>query len=224
MPIFALQQLRKSHGDRLLLNIENLELQRGDTYLLHGKNGVGKTTLLRIMAGLDTADDGQFRFDGIAVNSASERAALAPRLIYVHQHSYLFHTSVAENIGYGLKLRGIPKTERDALVTAEMDWAGIAHLRDVPPNKLSGGEKQRVAMARARVLKPELLLLDEPTANLDEAAREQVAELITHMRDSNNCVVIATHDKELSGLPGAVKLKLEDGRVLNQFQNDISSQ
>jgi tungstate transport system ATP-binding protein len=105
-----------------------------------------------------------------------------------------------------------------------MNWAGIAHLRDVPPNKLSGGEKQRVAMARARVLKPELLLLDEPTANLDEAAREQVAELITHMRDSNNCVVIATHDKELSGLPGAVKLKLEDGRVLNQFQNDISSQ
>jgi len=214
-PIFSLQQLRKSYGERLLLNIEALELMRGSTYLLLGENGVGKTTLLRIIAGLETADGGQFQFDGQPVNNASERAALAPRLIYVHQHSYLFYTSVAENIGYGLKLRGVPRRERETMIAAEMAWAGIAHLRAVPPNKLSGGEKQRVALARARVLKPELLLLDEPTANLDDAAREQVAELIAHMRDANNCVVIATHDKELSGLPDAVKLKLEEGRVMD---------
>ncbi len=212
-PIFALQNLRKSHGERLLLNIDKLELQRGNTYLLLGENGVGKTTLLRIMAGLEAADGGQFQFDGQFVNSDTERAALAPNLIYVHQHSYLFYTNVAENIGYGLKLRGIPKTEREALVAAELVWAGITHLRDVPPNQLSGGEKQRVAMARARVLKPELLLLDEPTANLDDAAREQVVELIAHMRDANNCVIIATHDKELAEIPDAVKLKLEEGRV-----------
>lgn len=214
MPIFTLQHLRKAHGERLLFNIEKLELQRGSTYLLLGENGVGKTTLLRIIAGLEAADGGQFQFDGIVFNGAAERAALAPRLIYVHQHSYLFHTSVAENIGYGLKLRGVSKAEREALVAAEMAWAGIAHLRDVPPNKLSGGEKQRVAMARARVLKPELLLLDEPTANLDDGAREQVVELIAHMRDSNNCVVIATHDKEISVLSEAIKLKLEDGLML----------
>ncbi|MCE9632628.1 MAG: ABC transporter ATP-binding protein [Methylophilales bacterium] len=211
--IFSLQNLRKSHGERLLLNVEALEMLRGSTYLLLGENGVGKTTLLKIMAGLEAADNGNFQFDGQSVNNASERAALAPRLIYVHQHSYLFYTSVAENIGYGLKLRGIAKNERDQLVAAEMAWAGISHLRDVPPNQLSGGEKQRVAMARARVLKPELLLLDEPTANLDDAAREQVVELIAHMRDANNCVVIATHDKELSEMQDAVKLKLEDGRV-----------
>jgi tungstate transport system ATP-binding protein len=212
-PIFSLQNLRKSHGERLLLNVETLEMLRGSTYLLLGENGVGKTTLLRIMAGLEAADNGNFQFDGQSVNNASELAALAPRLIYVHQHSYLFYTSVAENIGYGLKLRGIAKNERDQLVATEMAWAGISHLRDVPPNQLSGGEKQRVAMARARVLKPELLLLDEPTANLDDAAREQVVDLIAHMRDANNCVVIATHDKELAEMPDAVKLKLEEGRV-----------
>jgi tungstate transport system ATP-binding protein len=210
-PIFALQQLRKSHGERLLLNIDKLELARGSTYLLLGENGVGKTTLLRIIAGLEAADGGQFQFDGQPVNSTPERAALAPRLIYVHQHSYLFYTSVAENIGYGLKLRGVPRREREALVAAEMAWAGIAHLRDVPPNKLSGGEKQRVAMARARVLKPELLLLDEPTANLDDSAREQVVELIAHMRDANNCVVIATHDRGMIELEGAARLWLADG-------------
>lgn len=212
-PIFSLQNLRKSHGERLLLNLAKLELSRGSTYLLLGENGVGKTTLLRIIAGLEAADGGQFQLDGQEVNNASGRAALAPRLIYVHQHSYLFYTSVAENIGYGLKLRGVAKSEREALVAAEMAWAGISHLRDVPPNQLSGGEKQRVAMARARVLKPELLLLDEPTANLDDTAREQVVELIAHMRDANNCVVIATHDKELAGMQDVVRLKLEDGRV-----------
>lgn len=215
-PIFSLQQLCKTHGERQLLDIAKLELQRGSTYLLLGENGVGKTTLLRIMAGLESADSGLFQFDGLSFNRASERAALAPRLIYVHQHSYLFHTSVAENIGYGLKLRGLAKAEREAQVSAEMAWAGITHLRDVPPSQLSGGEKQRVAMARARVLKPELLLLDEPTANLDDSARSQVVELIAHMRDANNCVVIATHDRELSGMPDAERLRLEDGEVTCQ--------
>lgn len=214
-PLFHLHNLRKSLGDRLLLDITHLQFVRGDTYLLLGENGAGKTTLLRMITGLESADSGAFHFDGIAYHHAAERAALAPRLIYVHQHSYLFNTSVAENIGYGLKLRGTPKAEREALVAAEMAWAGITHLRDVPPHKLSGGEKQRVAMARARVLKPELLLLDEPTANLDDAARAQVGELIAHMRDANNCVVIATHDRDLMDLQDVVKCRMEGGRLLD---------
>jgi tungstate transport system ATP-binding protein len=94
-----------------------------------------------------------------------------------------------------------------------MAWAGIGHLARVPPHRLSGGEKQRVALARARVLKPELLLLDEPTANLDDAAREQVAGLIRRMRDDNNCVLIATHDHDLMKLGDVVKMQLEGGRV-----------
>lgn len=212
--LFRLQNLHKSHGDRLLLDIAHLEFARGATYLLLGENGAGKTTLLRMIAGLESADSGAFQFDGVAYNNTAERAALAPRLIYVHQHSYLFNTSVAENIGYGLRLRGAPKAEREALVAAEMVWAGITHLRDVPPHKLSGGEKQRVAMARARVLKPELLLLDEPTANLDDAARAQVGELIAHMRDANNCVVIATHDHDLMDLQDVVKCRMEGGRIV----------
>jgi tungstate transport system ATP-binding protein len=86
-------------------------------------------------------------------------------------------------------------------------------LADVPPHRLSGGEKQRVALARARVLKPELLLLDEPTSNLDDAARAQVADLIRQMRDANNCVLIATHDKDLLSLEGVIRLTLAGGRL-----------
>lgn len=213
MTLMAVQGLRKVHGERLLLEIDALMLVRGATYLLLGENGAGKTTLLRILAGLEQAQSGAFVFDGVRYDHAVERARLAPRMIYLHQHSYLFHTSVIANIEYGLKLRGVPGRERLELVRKEMEWAGISHLADVPPQKLSGGEKQRVALARARVLKPELLLLDEPTANLDDVAREQVADLIRQMRDANNCVLIATHDRDLMTLEGTIRLSLESSRL-----------
>lgn len=211
--LMAVQGLRKLHGERVLLEIDTLNLAHGSTYLLLGENGAGKTTLLRILAGLEAAQAGVFTFDGVRYDQAAERARMAPRMIYLHQHSYLFHTSVVANIEYGLKIQGVPRRERLELVRKEMEWAGISHLADIPPQKLSGGEKQRVALARARVLKPELLLLDEPTANLDDAAREQVAGLIRQMRDANNCVVIATHDKDLMVLEEAVRLRLDGGRL-----------
>ena len=212
-PMLTVNGLRKRHQQRTLLDIDNLQLRRGAGYLLMGENGAGKTTLLRILAGLDSADRGEFTFDGVRYDAAAQRARLAPRMIYVHQHSCLFNTSVADNIGYGLARMGVPRGERDLRVHAEMAWAGIAHLAEVPPHRLSGGEKQRVALARARVLKPELLLLDEPTANLDDAAREQVAGLIRQMRDTNNCILIATHDRDLMKLPDVARWRLENSRL-----------
>ncbi|HLD09525.1 MAG TPA: ATP-binding cassette domain-containing protein, partial [Methylophilaceae bacterium] len=95
-----------------------------------------------------------------------------------------------------------------------MTWAGVQHLAHIPPHKLSGGEKQRVALARARVLNPDVLLLDEPTANLDEKAREQVSTLIKQICDNNHCVVIATHDPELMALENSVNLRLENAALL----------
>ena len=210
-PLLSVQGLRKAYGARTLLDIGQMELQRGISYLLMGDNGVGKTTLLRILAGLEQAQAGTISFDGVRHDEAATRARLAPRMIYMHQHSYLFNTSVADNIGYGLT--NLSTREREMRVQAEMAWANVEHLAKVPPHRLSGGEKQRVALARARVLKPELLLLDEPTANLDDAAREQVAELIRHMRDANNCVLIATHDHDLMKLEDVVKMRLNDGQV-----------
>ena len=213
MPLLVAQKLRKSYGERLLLDIDALTFERGASYLLTGDNGCGKTTLLRILAGLEQAETGTFLFNDIRYDSAAELAKLAPNVLYVHQHCYLFHTSVAANIEYGLKLGGVPRHEREELVRAEMTWAGVAHLADVPTHRLSGGEKQRVALARARVLKPQLLLLDEPTANLDDEAREQVVMLIRQMREARNCVVIATHDREMTTLEGAVHLRLEDASL-----------
>jgi tungstate transport system ATP-binding protein len=217
-PLLAVAGLRKSNDGRVLLDIDRFSLERGSTYVLQGDNGSGKTTLLRILAGFATADAGTITFDGVRYDIASERIRLAPRMIYVHQHSYVFHTGVAENIEYGLKLQGIRRGERERLVKAEMEWAGIAHLSAVPSHRLSGGEKQRVALARARILKPEMLLLDEPTANLDDDAREQVVALIQQMRDDNNCVVIATHDRAMMALNGATHWRLGQGHLQCNFR------
>jgi tungstate transport system ATP-binding protein len=134
---------------------------------------------------------------------------LRSEVIYVHQHPYLFHTTVAANIGYGLSARRMPSQARDRVVAEAMAWAGVEHLRAVPPQKLSGGEKQRVALARAHVLHPKVLLLDEPTANLDAEARGQIVTLLGQLADRDTCVVVACHDREIIGLPCNTQLHLD---------------
>lgn len=201
--------LRKAFGERLILDVPEIKLQRGFSYVMTGTNGSGKTTLLRILGGLETAQIASFEFDGSHIPTVDISARLAPRVIYLHQHPYLFSTSVAANVAYGLKSRVVPHREQTALVEEAMSWAGVQHLAHIPPHRLSGGEKQRVALARARVLNPAVLLLDEPTANLDESARGQVAGLIRRMCDNNHCVVIATHDPELMVLQNAVNWRLD---------------
>lgn len=212
MSLIEINGLSKRFGDRLILDLPSLSLLRGKSYLLTGSNGAGKSTLLRILSGLESANIVSFCFDGKPV-PAGEIGKLAPHILYMHQHPYLFHTSVAENIAYGLKANGIPAKQRGSLVQEAMAWANLHELADVAPHKLSGGEKQRVALARAKVLNPEVLLLDEPTANLDEAARKQVVDLIMQICDSNRCVVLATHDPELMSLKNAVRMRLENGSL-----------
>ena len=145
--------------------------------------------------------------------AASYPRELRRLIVYVHQHPYLFHTSIADNIRYGLKLRRVDGAKREARVEAAIAWAGVGHVQGVPPARLSGGEKQRVALARAQVLDPRVLLVDEPTANLDAQARAQVIELLRRTATGDNCVVVACHDKELLELPGARRWHLEGGRI-----------
>jgi len=214
--LLQIEGLRKNYGGRRILNIERLALHAGESYVVTGDNGVGKTTLLRIIAGLERAQVTHYQFEGRQVSLENFPHRLRQEIIYVHQHPYLFKTTVVANIGYGLKARHLPKAERETLIKEAMEWAGVAHLNHVPPQELSGGEKQRVALARTKVLKPKLYLLDEPTANLDAEARRQAIELIQRLCLDNNCVLIACHDYELINLPRMRRMTLSDGRLLPQ--------
>ncbi|HMK14955.1 MAG TPA: energy-coupling factor ABC transporter ATP-binding protein [Burkholderiales bacterium] len=215
-PLLQIDGLRKNFGSRRILDIECLELHAGESYVVTGDNGVGKTTLLRIIAGLESAQVTNYQFDGWTISLENFPHWLRREIIYMHQHPYLFKTTVAANIGYGLKARNLPKVERVTLVREAMEWAGVVHLNNVPPQRLSGGEKQRVALARTKVLKPKLYLLDEPTANLDAEARRQAIELIQRLCLDNNCILIACHDYELIHLPRMRRMTLSDGQLLPQ--------
>ena len=210
-PLLSVEMLRKDFAGRTVLNIALLELQAGQRYVVTGDNGAGKSTLLRILAGLEKAEVGRFAYAGMSVDITRYPSRLRNDIIYVHQHPYLFHTTVAANIAYGLKARGAPRETRERTVADAMRWAGVEHLQAVPPQKLSGGEKQRVALARAQVLHPKVWLLDEPTANLDAEARGQIVVLLNQLADSDTCVVIACHDQEIIGLKRTVRLHLEGG-------------
>jgi tungstate transport system ATP-binding protein len=212
--LLGVRGLRKRHGDRLLFDIDVLDIATHSAYVLTGMNGAGKSTLLRVLGGLERAEIDSLRFAGEDVLRVHPYPrALRRAIVYVHQHPILFSTSVADNIGYGLAVRGEKPEAVRPVVAEAMAWAGVAHLADTDPTKLSGGEKQRVALARAKVLQPRLLLLDEPTANLDGAAREQVLALIPTMVDAGSSVVIACHDRDLINLSGVQRLKLRDGHL-----------
>jgi tungstate transport system ATP-binding protein len=212
-PLLSIRNLRKSYRDRQLLDIEAVTIQPASAYVLTGANGAGKSTFLRILAGLESAETSDASFDGQAVQLTPYPRALREAIVYVHQHPVMFSTSVAHNIGYGLVARGIAKAEIARRVDEAMAWAGVNHLRDCNPNTLSGGEKQRIALARARILEPKLLLLDEPTSNLDGAAREQVIALIPTLTEMGSSVIMACHDRDLIALPEVQRLKLRDGRL-----------
>jgi tungstate transport system ATP-binding protein len=198
-PLLLLENLRKSFGERVLFVIGHLALEEGRSYVLTGPNGCGKTTLLRIIAGLEKPDSGEARLRGEAV--------------YVHQHPYLFHTSLRHNLEYGLKCRGLPADERRRRVEDAIAWAGLGERRATPPAMLSGGEKQRAALARARALRPDLLLLDEPTSNLDKEGRAQTLALLAQLRDEGRTVIVACHDQEVISLEGMARLRLDDGAI-----------
>ena len=211
--LLAFRHLRKSFGERNLLDLGPFAIGAGEAYVITGDNGSGKTTLLRILAGLEPGVIAGFEFRGVPLTHGRLPEDVRHDIVYVHQHPYLFHSTVAHNIGYGLAVRGIAGAERRRLVQEAIAWAGVGQLCRVPPQQLSGGEKQRVALARAKVLRPKLFLLDEPTANLDGEARGQAIALIRQLVQDNSSLLIACHDRELIELPGMRRFHLESGRL-----------
>ena len=221
--LLSIYGLRKRFGEQTLFDIDELAIKPATAYVLTGPNGSGKSTLLRILGGLETADMAQAHFHGKPIQFSPYAQVLRNSIVYVHQHPVMFSTSVARNIGYGLRMRGVDASTIKRNVEEAMEWAGIIHLREHNPETLSGGEKQRVALARAKVLKPELLLLDEPTSSLDGAAKEQVLTLIPDLIRASGSVVMASHDQGLVHLPELHRMDLRNGRMTFDKYSAVSS-
>jgi tungstate transport system ATP-binding protein len=205
--------LKRQLGSRVLLSVDQLELEHGKIYLLSGANGAGKTTLLRVLAGLDAARCANFEFEGVQRSFTPYPRKLHRRIGFVHHHPMLFSTSVSANIAYGLRAAGVPLLEARRRADAAITWAGISPLVNTPPQALSAGEKQRVALARVHAMDPVLYLLDEPTANLDENGRDLVTRLIDAISKEGRTLLIACHDRELLNLAGVTRLNMTAGRL-----------
>jgi tungstate transport system ATP-binding protein len=161
-----LKDVTKAYGNKIVLDTINLKIQEGEILALLGPNGSGKTTILKILAFIENPTSGKVEFQGKKVNFRStEKVRLQSTLVF--QKTTLFSTSVYNNIAYGLKIRKVPKETRDKEVKKALELVKLEGFEKRNAKKLSSGEHQRVAIARALVLKTKLLLLDEPTANLD---------------------------------------------------------
>jgi tungstate transport system ATP-binding protein len=199
---------------RVLAAADGLSLSGGRVHVLLGANGAGKSTLLRALNGLEPAE-GELSFDGRRIVTTADRLALRRRTAAVFQKAYLLDTTVAGNVESGLRLRGVGRHTARRRAGAAIELLGITHLAHRRPAHLSGGEAQRVSIARALALDPEVLFLDEPLGSLDPPTREALTrELSAIFSRSQMAVVWVTHDRDEALAVADVVSFLEDGRVV----------
>lgn len=185
------------YGKHEIIKNINLKIDRGEVLALIGPTGAGKTTLLRLIDLINIPSAGKIFLDGIdtAAVSSKDKLQMRRRMAFVLQKPVVFNTSVYANVAYGLRWRGLHKDEIHRRVTSVLEMFGIMDFKDRNARMLSGGEVQRVALARAIAIGPELLLLDEPTANLDPVSTSKVEGLIRSViQRHDTTIIMATHD------------------------------
>ncbi len=185
-----LVDIKKSYRAVKALHSVSLDMQGGKIIVLLGVNGAGKTTLMRIMAGLENADSGKLYFNDQSIDCAALRRVSS----LVFQKSAMFSTNVYDNLAYGLRTRKVPKDEIKRRVTEALQAVRLSGFEKRRAKKTSGGEQQRIALARAFLVEPNVLLLDEPTANLDPNNAVIIEKAIVSRKSAQRIIVMATHD------------------------------
>lgn len=224
MALLEVRSLSKSIGPAKILKGIDLTVERGEILGLIGPTGSGKTTLLRLVNLLDKPSTGCILFDGRMVSGKPEKELLCARrkMAMVFQKPVMFKASVEANVSYGLRMRGRvdatdatgEKISMSDRVEKALAAVGLSGYESRDANTLSGGETQRIALARALILQPDLLLLDEPTANLDPGSAASIDSLLQSLAGSRTAVILATHNmQQCRKLAGRVAV-LQAGRLM----------
>lgn len=216
--MIKLRNISKFYGRVKALERINLEIERGEIFAVIGNSGAGKTTLLRIIAMLEKPSEGEYYYDGVKVEGNEEN--LRKRITMVFQKPIMFNTSVYNNIAYGLRIRGYKKGEIEKRVREVLKLVNLEGYEKFNAKRLSGGEQQRVAIARAIAIKPEVLLLDEPTANLDPANVMLIEKVIRDVANEGTTVIIATHNLFQAKRLSDRTAHLHNGRIVEVAKTD----
>ncbi|MBY6035798.1 ABC transporter ATP-binding protein [Fictibacillus nanhaiensis] len=207
-----LQNITKHFKKQSVLNIPSLSINKGEIVSIVGPSGTGKSTLLRILAGLEEPDSGQIFIENQSM------AGITPQdrpVVYMFQESLLFpHMDLLENVAFGLKMRRVNKTKRYELSRNMMKRVGIEGLESRYPHEISGGQKQRAALARSLIVNPKVLLLDEPFSNLDTELRKETRRWMKRLlKDEKITVLFVTHDLEEAMAMGDRVAIFRDGQM-----------
>ena len=192
-PLLVFREIEKSFSGSQILCGVDLSLYPGKCILLSGKNGVGKTTLLKIIAGLEIPDLAKIEISGKTDCWKKAVRSVRKEIIYLHQNPIMFSSTVELNVAYGLRFTSLNRKQRQESVEEALEWAGLTDVAKKQAKTLSGGVQQRVAFTRAWILKPKVLLLDEPMANMDHESREKTYQLLVRMKSAGMSLVITSH-------------------------------
>ncbi len=230
MALIELRGVNKTYllGGEPVRTLDNLDLdvEAGEYLSVMGPSGSGKSTLLNMIGLLDRPDSGEYRLNGDATRSLDEekRAALRRDNIgFIFQAFHLVgRLSAFENVELPMMLAGLAPSRRRSEVARVLELVGLADRRHHRPNQLSGGQLQRVAIARAIVMKPRILLADEPTGNLDQASGAEIIQVVEDLNREGITLLVVTHDQDL-GSRARRRIRMVDGRVVGDERDGVGS-
>jgi tungstate transport system ATP-binding protein len=210
---YEVRSLIHSYNGGIALDIPGLDIQSGAVCAFTGPNGCGKTTLLSILALLLKPVSGSVRLQGIE-SAGSHDCRLRRKVTLVHQKPVLFSSTVRSNIEYGLKAVGLPAKQIQNRVDRILEKANLGGIAEKQARRLSGGEAQRVVLARGLVLETSIVLLDEPTNSLDDASRPLFYNLLREANARGTTIIIATHDAGILAALNPRNLRMEKGKIV----------
>jgi glutamate transport system ATP-binding protein len=218
-PLVQLKRVRKRFGEQLVLDGINLKFGRGEVVVIAGPPGVGKTTLLRIINGLESVDSGEVRFEGRLLPRSGRSLAHVRRQIGMvcQQFSLLAHKSVLENVTLApVEVKGIPRPDANRSARRLLERVGVGDVAYESPADLSEGQQQRVAIARALAMEPKLMLFDEPTTALDPTMIREVLDVMRDLANAGMSMAVVTHEMGFAREVGDHMVFIDDGHIVAQ--------